>query len=253
MKIISIVIGIILVGVVAFAMDYQSKTELNLRYKITVNVETPDGIKSGSAVREFSINKFQGFNPDKADFDTKMRGEAVIIDLEELGKLFALIERNSYTEMLYAFPIAEQITPLSPQGIEYYRSLELGAKAPLKNRAHWPRFVTFTDIANPESVEAPYVLEGCNSRHPECNGSNRGIFEKLNRMEEFFGPGVSIKSIEIEVTQEEIEWRIASVLPWFEDYKNKKARLNGSTDISISTSELSDNLGTGVFSTGEER
>ncbi len=240
MKISFIVVCVLIAGfAAAFAMNSFSESELKLRYKITINVQTPDGIKSGSAVREVTIDKFQGFNPDKADFNAKMRGEAVVIDLEERGKLFALINTNSYTEMLYAFPIEEKTAPLSLEGIEYYKNLKVGDKAELKNKIHWPKFVTFEDLNDPLSVKLAREIG------LEKEGSKN--------LEEVFGNEIFIKDIVIEITDEVITKNMEFYLPWHEEYKNKKARLNGNTSTVIFTNELADNLGTGAFSIGEEK
>lgn len=219
MKIGFIALGVLLAGfAVAFAMG-SSEPELQLRYKITINVQTPEGIKSGSAVREFTIDKFKGFNPDKADFNSKIYGEAVVVDLGD-KKLFALINPNSYMEMLYAFPVVEKTAPLSPEGIAYYKGLEIGTKTLLENKIHWPKFVTFTDMDDPKSVEIPYMLEGCNRKHPQCDGSNRGMYEKINRMDEFFGEGVKIKNIEIEITDDPAQFgKVKSCLGWLGEKK----------------------------------
>lgn len=231
MKIGFIVLGLLMAGVaVAYAMS-SSEPDLQIRYKITINVQTPDGIKSGSTIREFSIDKFKGFNPDKADFNAKMRGEAVVVDLGN-KKLFALIDSNSYSEMLYAFPIVNEVAPLSEQGIEYYKNLKTGTKTLLENKLHWPKFVTFDDLNDPTSVQ---------SVDPEG-------------LSKTFGEGFALKNIEIEVTDKELGWGVVNrYLNWLEKYKNKKARLNGSTSVAIFTNDLADNLGTGAFSTGEEK
>ncbi len=204
------------------------KSDLVFRYKITMNVQTPGGLKSGSAVREIVINKFAGFNPEKADFTSKIYGEAVIVDLGE-KKLFGLLERDTYNEVFYTFPTGK--APLSESSIAYYKSLPIGTKAIL-DKKHWPRMVTFADLKDPKSVQPV----------------------NQNDLAKTFGEGFKLENIQIEITDESVtRGNVNRYFWWFSDYKNKKARLNGSTSIAISTNELSDNLGTGAFSIGEEK
>lgn len=205
MKISLIIAGLLVAGMaVAFAMNAKSEPELQLRYKITINVETPEGIKSGSAVREVTIDTFKGFNPDKADFKADIYGEAVVVDLGEKGKLFALINTNSYTEMLYAFPIVEETAPLSPKGIEYYKNLKVGDTAKLENKIYWPKIVMFEDMNDASTVK---ILRRSlqDNTGPET-------------LEEVLGKGVFVRDITIEITDEPItKTEILESLPKFDD------------------------------------
>src|ERR1700722_17123777 len=60
------------------------------RYKMTVTVETPEGVKMGSAVRE--VTRYRVFNlTTKWTYRFKVRGEAIVIDLGKRGTLFPLL------------------------------------------------------------------------------------------------------------------------------------------------------------------
>src|SRR6218665_2890440 len=64
-----------------------------IRYKMTVTVETPEGIKTGSAVREAGRYTEPSILPDQGGvFYRVIGGEAVVVDLAERGVLFALID-----------------------------------------------------------------------------------------------------------------------------------------------------------------
>lgn len=201
------VILVLIIGTVAiWAMNKTSEHELTLRYKITVNVETPQGLKSGYAVREILIDTFNGYNPDKADFNAKVRGEAAVIDIDKNIKLFALIHPNSYTEMLYAFPIVEQTAPLSLEGMEYYRNLKEGASATLDDTSHWPRIVTFENLDSPSSIKMLLSSERDN--------------KKINDIEQYLGSGSKIKDINIEITNQPITFgKVKNQLKWFREKK----------------------------------
>lgn len=80
-----------LVAVIGFLLrDYIIPHRWN--YKITVEIETPEGVKTGSAVRQVvarkNIAKF--LNPDLRDIQYDVIGEAVVIQVDKDKYLFSL-------------------------------------------------------------------------------------------------------------------------------------------------------------------
>src|SRR5689334_19573264 len=63
-----------------------------IRYRVTVTVETPEGIKTGSAVREASMYHETSILPDQGGtFYNIAKGQAVAVDLGKRGVLFVLL------------------------------------------------------------------------------------------------------------------------------------------------------------------
>ncbi|MDP3550575.1 MAG: hypothetical protein Q8R81_09275, partial [Novosphingobium sp.] len=62
-----------------------------MRYKMTVEVETPEGLKTGFAVRELEFRDRSGFPLGESRPQIKLRGEAVAVDLGGGRTLFALL------------------------------------------------------------------------------------------------------------------------------------------------------------------
>jgi len=92
-------------------------------YRITVEIETPESVKSGSAVRQISVRR-QPRLPDAGSISYNVSGEAVVIDLGERGVLFSLISHGSYYDVFHAFPYEER----GMDAVRYYRSLSAGKK-----------------------------------------------------------------------------------------------------------------------------
>lgn len=201
------VITVCLIAAMAFAYAMGDKEPIvySWHYKITVTVDTPEGEKSGSAVRE-ARTEFQP-RPELKDFpyhiEIKSRGEAVPVDLGKRGMLFALIDWDSYRELYNAFPYGGQMDGKSkfPRDDYYKKTLKSGMKAEL--RANFPRMVTFKDIKDPKSAEAV----------------------KADDLAETLGVGVKLKDITLEITDEPVTWEIGGFLPWLSDLK---ANLDGS-------------------------
>lgn len=198
MKYAIIILGLILITGTAWGMsDYIiPKT---WRYKITVEIETPEGVKSGSAVREVQASKNAAniVNRDAPAIEYKIIGEAVAIDLQELGILFALIDWSSRMEIETAFP-TKYTSP--SEYINFYNQLSLGTSAEL-NTNH-PKMVTFTDINDLGTSKLVY----------ENTLYDNGHVQYVNNFEEVFGEGVHLKKITVQITDEPITWKMEKYL-----------------------------------------
>ena len=204
-------------------------------YKITIEVETPEGIKTDSAVRKVDVYKkatqWSKIN-QKWIYSTKHKisGEAVVVDLVKHGVLFSLIDDKAYYDAPNAFnqPLYEKIEAL-PVGSQKTLTRDL------------PTIVTFNDLNDPKSVTLIY-------KNPKSSQGKTNV----NHFEKLFGTGVKLKDITLKITDEPITWgEVDKWLPWLNDYKNRGARLSGSNSIAITTNELSDNLGSGSFVRGK--
>lgn len=158
------------------------------RYKMTVTVETPEGLKTGSAVREVTYKNGPKILPDVAGSSWDVKGEAVVVDLGNGKYLFALMDVDGSYRIVYdMFPY----TPKSARDhIRYYESLA-GQKRVLGGK--YPTFVTFKDIKDPKTVTQvdPFNLSAT------------------------FGAGVKLKDITLEITNDEITKIISEILPNF--------------------------------------
>lgn len=170
------IIVIVSVIVVAWKIAYPS---YSFNYKITVEIETPEGVKSGSTVREVTVSR-QPKIGDAPSVFFDVRGEAVVVDLGERGVVFSLINWDSDRDVYHAFG---------------NKKLEVGMKAALTKDL--PGFVTFEDLNDPLSVK----------------GGNR------QKMSDTFGDGVQFKQITIEITDELVTWGIEKLLPWLSERK----------------------------------
>lgn len=166
-------------------------------YKVTVEVQTPEGIKTGSAVREFKL--VRAFPEIQGLFDTRtfIKGEAVAVDLGARGVLFAVIETNDHNAIFET--IKSPSVPYSREGMAYYKSI-VGQKADL-SFDDYPRLIKFEDIENPGSVQLTYVTDDYDYKLP---GGGWVVRRKIlqDNFEKLFGAGVKINRITVEVTSE---------------------------------------------------
>jgi len=203
-----IVISILAVLIVVVASISFGVGDLYLsgtwRYKMTVEIETPEGIKTGSSVREMGNSASSSFIPEVGN-PADVRGEAVVLDLGARGVLFALISHKSDHEFYDTFPVPSGKGGATPEGIKYYASLPVGTKGIVNPGmpGGYPNLVTFKDVNDPKSVTLVQEWE-------RTRGQSLGHQFKLknDRMEEFFGEGVKLKKITIEITDEPVTWGV---------------------------------------------
>ena len=260
MSVKNVLLAIILLPILLFVgfFTYVQANQMpsSWRYKMTVEVETPEGVKSGYAVRQMGNDNPVTFPPEASNYG-EVSGEAVVINLGERGNVFALIAHSSDLEFYASFPVPSGAGAETPAGYEYYDSLPVGTKAPL-GTDRFIKMVTFTDLNDPKSVELVYDKETCawaKDTIEECknNGERIGSYTVANRFEELFGQGVQLRSITLEITDEPTTWGVVNqYLPWLNEYYNK--RLDGNRfGITQAKNITANTLSAGAFSTGEVR
>ncbi|HQU29582.1 MAG TPA: hypothetical protein PKZ24_10475 [Nitrospirales bacterium] len=199
--------------------------------KMTLEVDVDGQLYAGSSVVKVTVRdsdpltKGLGFS---SQFGA--RGEAAFVELPEGKFLFALLDggppdSGPQTNAVNIFK--DQLPKGNPERFAVLSKSRFKTDIP---HSHYPLLVTFTDIADPKSVQKvdPHNLDAT------------------------FGPSVSLKRITLEITEEPVtEGKIEQVLGWWCALREKGARLNGSTSIAISDNELSNNLGSGAFKMGK--
>lgn len=205
------------------------------RYKITVEIDTPNGIKSGTSVREACLSPFKGYNPQVADFKERDDGEAVVIDLGSSLVFGTVHPSDSIFYIFDAFPGPQLF---SIEGAKYYSGLKPGLKAPLPLK-DYPTFVSFENLNAPETIQ---MVRG------EVYDKSQKKYVRVDNFEEYFGKGVKLLNVTIETTDEAINWSIRKWLPWLDEYYNKM--LDGSSNnFSGAKNPIANRFAAGSFST----
>lgn len=185
MKKVLIFAFVVMVAGTAFGMGdlYVSGT---WRYRMTVEIETPEEIKTGSAVHELSNanSSVEIMSFPEAGNPPTFKGEAVAVDMGARGVVFAILPTDPYYMFFYTFyPALAGATTV--EGIKFFNSLPSGLKKDLPPK-HYPPFVMFKDMDDPKTVTAV----------------------DTTKFAETFGEGVRFKSITLEITDEKVTWGI---------------------------------------------
>lgn len=201
-----VLLAIVLVGVMSMALTACSVlgTSGQWRYKMTVTITTPEGDKTGYAVREVSASKGGGIALPESHGSVSLKGEAVVIDLGQRGVVFALLSgyylAEDYGSDIPAYIFMPGGGWLSATGIKQMENLKAGPK---ELELKWyPVMVRFKDSNDPRTVENLLDMKVCPD--PVTKVPNQNLCLEKDHFEETFGAGVKLKSITIEMTEDTV-------------------------------------------------
>lgn len=165
------------------------------RFRMTVEVDTPEGLRTGSSVYQVSAWNTGSMLPDASKRGWKVQGDAVAVDLPSGQALFALLK----TGAIHGDLAGLSMTALDPS----FNNDVVESAARLASRTRvqkpavvqpeiYPMLVTFRDISDPMTVEQ------VNASHLDTN----------------FGKGVRLKRITVQLTDDPVTMDIERSLPW---------------------------------------
>lgn len=172
------------------------QTTYEWRQKLTVEVETPEGLKSGSSVQNVVLKLGSKTPPNGARGSARVQGEAVVVDLGKRGFLFVLLKGATFqgdADVLAPFTFNSVTrSPHTEIAAEKVNAQPLGVAKPLVKKTY-PLFVTFKDINDPASV----------------------VQVNPDDMQATFSSGVKLKRMVLEMTADPVtHGKVESVLVW---------------------------------------
>jgi hypothetical protein len=190
----ALIVVVLVGGNFGFNAMYPSAT---IRYRLTLAVNTPEGIKTGSGVIEVTYAKAVRLLGSSAEITTGVKGEAVVVDLGKRGILFALLKEGQSPRSAPEWIVTKAFGFPgggigSPPDTDIARLRTLRGKAELPSE-ELPLLVRFRDIHDPTSVE----------RVDPAN------------LAASFGPGVRLARATIEITDDPVTTGIKKRLPSF--------------------------------------
>jgi len=192
--------------------------------KITVTVETPDGVKTGSSVMRATLTDHDSklAPPEARGASFTLSGEAVVVEVMPGKYLFVLLKNMPRPYGLF-YP-GEAPVDVAPK-LEAAREPMTATLKP----SQYPMLVTFGDINDPASVK-------------QVDPAN---------LAEQFGPGVSLKSITMTITNEPVTTgKLEDVLVWWSEYENKQLDGDKYTDF-YAKNRLANSLNRRDFKNGK--
>jgi len=152
------VLSVLLVGVAGILGGCALFSGNSYRFKMTVVVETPQGLKTGSSVMQVTAYKTAALTPEEKQGGGGLSGQAVVVDLPS-GSLFVLLKMPQAGGSLGAAATLALLPDTQRGNIDAYIAAvkTLGGwfadyKADLP-RKDWPIMVRFRNINDPKSMQ----------------------------------------------------------------------------------------------------
>lgn len=231
-----------LMGVGAGALTLAGCGEKSSRYrqKITVVVDTPNGVRTGSSVIEVGYAEKPAWAQSFGGNGFWARGEAVAVDLGKGKTLFALLsppvqrgadlawyQSRLIMDALRAGAVSDPVIP--SKSIDYsvaaHQAIGRSNVELILPISLYPTLVTFRDNLTPASVE---------------NIDPNDLSSKL-------GPDFQLKAITVKVTDEPVSFGIEKKLPWLREHDY--GLLNGDRFEDFRKQEFSAHVRRGDFRT----
>lgn len=191
-----------------------------LRYRMTIAVDTPEGLKAGSSVWSWRIAKGGLDRP----YNGRFRGEAIAVDLGARGMLFGLlVGRNADGKPVHG---AMQLLPERTFG-------DTGRGIRGERKLHRDRVADVADLSKREGLAAELdcsataKIDSCQFLVKFRDISDPSSVEAVNPSDlgSAFGGGVRLRRVTIEITDEPVTTGIDEIIPWLDRYRN--LRFNG--------------------------
>ena len=165
------------------------------RFRLTVQVQTPDGLRRGSSVYQVAAANLPALLPDEHKRDWSVKGDAVAVNLPDGRTLFALMRtRNAFREDLALMSLAALDPKFKNDVVESAGRVALGFSTNQKadvRPGDFPLLVVFENNADPRSAK-------------EVDPAGRGSL----------GPGYGSIRITVERTGDPVTRGIETRLPW---------------------------------------
>lgn len=224
-----------IICIAAMALPLTACSVPSYRYEITVEVDTPEGLRKGATIVEVDTTAQPA--PFSA-IERRIHGEPAVIDLGKRGHLFALLR--------------------SPQSPDWAKNLftQLSAE-PIKN-GDSPRERETAKVVALKSNHRLYVLdEGPTDPMVENKASQYPLLMRFRNLNDFrtaemvrpgelakvYGQGVTLHRVTAQITEAEPKSIIEDVLPWTKDAK----KIENAPGVFIETGLVSDSIQPGDF------
>ena len=197
------------------------------RYRLTVEVDTPQGLRTGSSVIEVATSVASKLALRPGELSWRVRGEAVAVDLPGGKVLFALLSKPGQAEGAYLWALSaltdrgwrgwanEQDYIATVKKVVERRYVAVLPRIAASSLRWWekprptdpaidyPMLVTFTDLADPKTVAKV----------------------DSDDLAASFGPGVKLRRITVQMTDVPVTVGIEKRLGWVKSYYDR--RLDG--------------------------
>jgi len=176
----------------AFLLYLYTQPSYTHRFRLTIEIQTPQGVKSGSSVIETSAWESGNWGPIEArGIRRDFRGRAVFVDLGQGRNLFALLGFGPRGDQDGLFKLASAALAPSKK-FDWKEEFRLKGRGVLPS-SEIPTLITFGDLKDPASA----------------------VLVDPSEMAKILGPGFAFREALLETTNGSVSDNIDKILPWW--------------------------------------
>ena len=226
------VMGVLAGGLALALSGCGSLFPARYRFRLTVEVETPQGLRTGSSVYEVKAWNEPGMDPSGKVRKWSVRGEAIAVDLPGDRVLFALLKTAAHFGDMAGLSMSTLYPAFRAEGYDVVGVARELAREDSRNREEvarkdYPMLVTFRDLTNPATVE----------------------LADPNDLAAAFGTGVRLKHIIAEKTDDPVAHGIERRLAWLPSHVGSLVRRP--TNLPIGEMPIEQRLNSTDFRSGD--
>lgn len=182
------------------------------RYRMTVEVSTPEGPRKGSSVIEVHTSYSGGDLPGRS-WSARARGEAAVVDFGKRGVLFALMQSEDDGDWA-----SDVMLNVAPPGADENGDRFIGRYRNLLNMRSAVSLPHYYRVnrERPESTGLPMLVTFKDLKDPR---SVRKV--DPGDLAASFGPGVKLSTITVQLTSDGETNEVLKYLPWLPKYADR--------------------------------
>jgi hypothetical protein len=216
MKLLGIIAAVALALYLGVTLAFPSYTH---RYRLTIEIDTPEGARSGSSVIEVTRKDVRWVLIAQGRYTFREHGDAVFVDLGAGRNVIALLATGPNGQNV------DQMITLPIEAYGYYKWDEdawagrVKMQGPVELQAPLiPTLITMPDVSDPKSAQVIYAFDFQEVR--ESSGALRRVPRlAIDRFSEKFGPGFRFKRATLETTRDDVTRGIENKIPWITQMK----------------------------------
>lgn len=172
-----------------------------VRYRLTAEVQTPQGLRTGSSVIETIW--------DRGLSNARVKGEAVAVELPDGQTLFILLRTASNPDWAGGVPGIDPPNDPKPPLNADEREAEAGRQIAWMRANRDVHYLWGGTVPEDQAPNLPYMVRFTNLSDP----SSAQRVEPAD-LSASFGPGYSLKSLSVTITREPVTHNIERRLTW---------------------------------------
>jgi hypothetical protein len=201
------------------------------RYRLTIEIDTPNGVKSGSSVIEVYVGDVRWGLPEAKGLRSRINGEAVFVDLGSGRNVIGILAHGGAAERSERmnFLVLEAYASHGRK-IQWFEMKNMNGVVDL-NGDLVPTLVSFSNINDPRTAHVIYATERIEVRDEQGRFLRNEPKIVVDDVATVLGPGYLFKRAYVEVTRDKKTSTIEGRLPWIKTFQGY---LGGEFDASRS-------------------